>query len=84
MPVRGAEAVASSGSGDVTKLSGRIRSPQRGRDRPGLDVSKGEECAMSVAVQEGVYFALLRLYNPLQPFFDKTWRPSEIEPDDPD
>ena len=22
----------------------------------------------------------LRLYNPLQLFFDKTWRPSEIEP----
>ena len=22
----------------------------------------------------------LRLYNPLQPFFDKTWRPGEIEP----
>ena len=25
------------------------------------------------------FFAILRLYNPLQPFFDKTWRPSEIE-----
>jgi hypothetical protein len=25
------------------------------------------------------YFALLRLYSPLEPFFDKTWRPSEIE-----
>jgi hypothetical protein len=25
------------------------------------------------------WFALLRLYNPLAPFFDKTWRPSEIE-----
>jgi hypothetical protein len=23
---------------------------------------------------------LLRLYNPEQAFFDKTWRPSEIEP----
>ena len=23
---------------------------------------------------------LLRLYGPLQPFFDKTWRPGEIEP----
>jgi len=23
---------------------------------------------------------LLRLYGPLQPWFDKTWRPSEIEP----
>jgi hypothetical protein len=26
------------------------------------------------------FFTILRLYNPLQPFFDKTWRPSEIEP----
>ncbi|WIX76848.1 DUF1254 domain-containing protein [Amycolatopsis carbonis] len=26
------------------------------------------------------FFAILRLYSPLQPFFDKTWRPSEIEP----
>lgn len=25
------------------------------------------------------YFVLLRLYSPLEPFFDKTWRPSEIE-----
>lgn len=25
------------------------------------------------------YFVILRLYSPLQPFFDKTWRPSEIE-----
>jgi hypothetical protein len=24
-------------------------------------------------------FVILRLYNPLQPFFDKTWRPGEIE-----
>jgi hypothetical protein len=26
------------------------------------------------------FFAILRLYNPLPSFFDKTWRPSEIEP----
>jgi hypothetical protein len=25
------------------------------------------------------WFAILRLYSPLQPFFEKTWRPSEIE-----
>jgi hypothetical protein len=25
------------------------------------------------------WFAILRLYNPLEPFFDKSWRPSEIE-----
>jgi hypothetical protein len=26
------------------------------------------------------WFVILRLYSPLQPFFDKTWRVSEIEP----
>jgi hypothetical protein len=25
------------------------------------------------------WFVVLRLYGPLQPFFDKTWRPGEIE-----
>ena len=25
------------------------------------------------------FSAILRLYGPLQPWFDKTWRPSEIE-----
>jgi hypothetical protein len=26
------------------------------------------------------WWTILRLYNPLEPFFDKTWRPSEIRP----
>ena len=26
------------------------------------------------------WFILLRLYSPLEPFFTKAWRPSEIEP----
>ena len=26
------------------------------------------------------WFLLLRLYGPLEPFFTKKWRPSEIEP----
>jgi hypothetical protein len=25
------------------------------------------------------WFTILRLYNPLESFFDKSWRPSEIE-----
>ena len=25
------------------------------------------------------WFVLLRLYSPLQPYFDKSWQPSEIE-----
>jgi hypothetical protein len=28
------------------------------------------------------WFLILRLYSPLEPFFDKTWRPGEIEPVD--
>jgi hypothetical protein len=26
------------------------------------------------------WFPILRLYSPLESYFDKTWRPSEIEP----
>ena len=26
------------------------------------------------------WFTLLRLYGPLEPWFDKTWRPGEVEP----
>ena len=29
------------------------------------------------------WFVALRLYSPLAPFFDKSWRPSEIEPYSP-
>jgi hypothetical protein len=25
------------------------------------------------------FFPILRLYSPLEPFFAKTWRPSEVE-----
>jgi hypothetical protein len=25
------------------------------------------------------WFTILRLHSPLEPFFDKSWRPSEIE-----
>jgi hypothetical protein len=25
------------------------------------------------------WFVILRLYSPLEPFFNKTWKPSEIE-----
>ena len=30
-------------------------------------------------VPEKGWFVILRLYSPLEPFFDKSWRPSEIE-----
>ena len=30
------------------------------------------------------WFAILRLYGPLEPWFDKTWIPGDIEPLDAD
>ena len=30
--------------------------------------------------REKGFFVILRLYSPLEPFFDKSWRISEIEP----
>jgi hypothetical protein len=31
------------------------------------------------AVPDEGYFVCLRLYRPLEPFFNKSWRPSEID-----
>jgi hypothetical protein len=31
------------------------------------------------AVPENGWFCLLRLYSPTEPWFDKSWRPGEIE-----
>jgi hypothetical protein len=39
----------------------------------------GEEKNWAQTVPGGSWNILLRLYGPLQPFFDKTWRPGEIE-----
>ncbi|TRW45689.1 DUF1254 domain-containing protein [Georgenia yuyongxinii] len=41
------------------------------------DVAKGNWIQTD---PERGWFVILRLYSPLQPFFDKTWRPGEIEP----
>jgi len=40
---------------------------------------EGKENNWLQTVPEKGWWTVLRLYNPLQPFFDKTWRPSEIE-----
>jgi len=40
----------------------------------------GKEANWLQTVPGKGWFPILRLYNPLQPFFDKTWRPSEIKP----
>ena len=40
----------------------------------------GKEANWLQTVPGKGWWTILRLYNPLQSFFDKTWRPSEIEP----
>ena len=39
----------------------------------------GKEKNWTQTVAGKGWFALLRLYGPLEPWFDKTWRPGEIE-----
>jgi hypothetical protein len=41
---------------------------------------EGNEANWLQTVPGKGWWTILRLYNPLQSFFDKTWRPSEIEP----
>ena len=47
----------------------------------GPEAPAGKEHNWIQTVPGKGWFAILRLYNPLQPFFDKSWRPSEIERD---
>ena len=47
-----------------------------GRDQP-ADVSRGNWIQSTPG--KG-YFSILRLYSPLQTFFDKSWRVGEFEP----
>jgi hypothetical protein len=46
----------------------------------GPTAPKGKESNWLQTVPGKGWWTILRLYNPLQSFFDKTWRPSEIEP----
>ena len=46
--------------------------------RPGA--ARGQPEGNWIQTTEGKgWFPILRLYSPLEPFFDKSWRPSEIE-----
>ncbi len=40
----------------------------------------GQEANWTQTVAGKGWFAVLRLYGPLEPWFDKTWRPGEAEP----
>ena len=39
----------------------------------------GKEANWIATVPKKGWFAVFRLYGPLEPWFDKTWRPGEIE-----
>ena len=45
----------------------------------GPKAPKGEQSNWIQTVPGRGWFTLLRVYGPLQPWFDKTWRPGEIE-----
>lgn len=46
----------------------------------GPDVPTGKESNWIQTVPGKGWTTILRLYGPLEPWFDKTWRPGEIEP----
>jgi hypothetical protein len=46
----------------------------------GPTAPSGKESNWLQTVPGKGWWTILRLYNPLEPFFDKSWRPSEIEP----
>jgi hypothetical protein len=45
----------------------------------GPKAPKGKEANWIQTVPSKGWFCLLRLYSPTEPWFDKTWRPGEIE-----
>ena len=46
----------------------------------GPEAPEGKEHNWIQTIPGKGWFPILRLYSPLQPFFDKSWRPSELEP----
>lgn len=45
----------------------------------GPEAPKGKEANWIQTVPNKGWFSVLRLYSPTEPWFDKTWRPGEIE-----
>jgi len=45
----------------------------------GPQAPEGKEANWIQTAPKKGWFCLLRLYSPLEPWFDKTWRPGEIE-----
>jgi hypothetical protein len=46
----------------------------------GPEAPEGRESNWIQTVPGKGWFVILRLYSPLQPFFDRTWRVGEVEP----
>lgn len=40
---------------------------------------KGRECNWLQSVRKKSWFTILRMYGPMEPWINKTWRPGEIE-----
>ena len=46
----------------------------------GPDAPEGNEANWVETVPDKGWFVLLRLYGPLEPWFERTWQPGEFEP----
>ena len=44
-----------------------------------LEAPEGKDANWIQTVPGKGWFAILRLYGPLEPWFDKSWRPGEFE-----
>ena len=67
---------------DLGSQSGRVTTNPDGSTDVyfGPAAPNGKETNWLQTIPGKGWFTVLRLYNPLPSFFDKTWRPSEIEP----
>ncbi|MGW5239144.1 DUF1254 domain-containing protein [Monashia sp. NPDC004114] len=65
----------------VMSLSGTVASEDDGSVHLwfGPEAPEGREANWIQTVPGKSWFPMLRLYGPLEPWFDKTWRPSELE-----
>ena len=66
----------------VMSLGGTVRANDDGSTSLyfGPAAPEGKQSNWVQTVPGKSWFAMLRLYGPLAPWFDKTWRPGEIEP----
>jgi hypothetical protein len=66
---------------DIGSQSGTVQANPGGSTDiyPGPAAPDGKASNWIQTVPGKGFFAILRLYNPLPSFFDKTWRPGEVE-----